>query len=225
MESLLKLLLGYEPVIYFLLVIVSIRFFYRIIVIQIRLQKSMFGLEREILLRAQTGALGMLALLILLGGGVYLSAHRLLPEAIRARQQAPVASDGVAIPTTVPSPTPFVQFGVDVSGCVNKRATILKPKPGDTVQGMVDFLISANIEQFAYYSIQLGSPDTADVWMTLFTSNETVTEGPPVSEGAIFVWDSTTMPPGVYHLRLEVKARDNSSPRPCLVPIQVLEMP
>jgi hypothetical protein len=138
----------------------------------------------------------------------------LLPETIR--QEEVRAAGETTQPTAVPSPTPYVLFGVDISGCANPKATILKPKPGDTVQGPVEIQLTASESQFAFYQIELGSPDSGDVWMTLFTSNTAITDGIGTT------WDSSTMPPGVYHLRLVVMLRDGTSPRPCLVPIQIL---
>jgi hypothetical protein len=131
------------------------------------------------------------------------------------KEQLGVGGDA-SQPTAVPTPTPYVLFGVDVSGCANPKATILEPKPGDTVQGPVEIQLTANVSQFAFYRIELGSPDSADVWMTLKTNNK------PITDAVGYTWDSSTMPPGVYHLRLVVVLRDGTSPRPCLVPIQVL---
>lgn len=214
MLPLLIFMRDFEFVGYFLLTVISIRFFIRVAAAEIRLQKSMFGLEQELLRRQRNAAIGMLALLALVAAGVFTSVHFLLPEAERVAQNR--LSGDSSQPTAVPSPTPFILFGVDVSGCVNPKATILNPKPGDTVEGVVDIKLTANPAEFAFYRIELGSPDSGDVWMTLFTNNESI------SSEVGYQWDSSTMPPGVYHLRLVVVLRDGTSLRPCLVPVQVL---
>jgi hypothetical protein len=217
MLALLSFLKDFEYVGYFLLAVVSVRFFIQIGAAQLRLEKSLFGLEQNLLRRQRNAALGMLLLLGLTAAGIFASAHLLLPQVRQTEIQRQAGDPNK--PTVVPTPTPFILFGVDVSGCANPKATILAPKPGDPVQGPVDIKLTVNPTNFAFYRIELGSPDSNDVWMTLFTSNETI-------QSAVgYRWDSSTMPPGVYHLRLFAVLRDGTSPRPCLVPIQVLSPP
>jgi hypothetical protein len=217
MLALLNFLKDFEPVAYFVLAVVSVRFFIRIGATQLRLEKTLFELEQGLLRKERNMAFGMLLLLGLTAAGVYLSTHVLLPEVQHAEANRLAADPSK--PTAVPTPTPYVLFGVDVSGCANPHATILSPKPGDTVQGRWDIRLTADPPGFAFYRIELGNSDLGDVWMTLFTGNETVQ-----SELA-YTWDSSTMPPGVYQLRLVVVLRDGDSPRPCVVPVQVLSPP
>jgi hypothetical protein len=210
----LNLLKDGEYVVYFTLGVISLRFFYHAAEIQLRLRKSIFGLERQLLQGQRNGAVGVCMLLALTAATVYGGVHYLLPEILRKEQTA--GAGGAAVATPVPSPTPYLFGGVDISGCANPKATILEPKPGDTVRGPVDIRLTANMSQFAFYRIEVGSPDSADVWMTLNTDNQSR------NNEVGYTWDSSTMPPGVYHLRLVVTLRDGTSPRPCVIPIQVL---
>jgi hypothetical protein len=217
MVAFLTFLRDFQYVGYFILAAVALRYLYRAGLLQIQLQKTLFGLERTLLERQRNANLGILFLLFVAGGALFGGATLLLPIAERAGTVQAAGIDS-AQPTGVPSPTPFIVGGVDIGGCANPQATILAPKPGGTVQGKVDVQIVADINGFAFYTIELGSPDTPDLWMTLFTGNT-------VLNGKAFTWDSSTMPPGVYHLRLRVVAGTGDSPKPCIVPVQVLSPP
>ncbi len=78
--------------------------------------------------------------------------------------------------------------------------------------------IVADITNFAFYKIELGTPDEPDLWIPIFSNNEPAPEEEPFS----WTWDSATVVPGVYHLRLTVMRADLTFPSPCVVPIQVL---
>jgi hypothetical protein len=217
MLTFLTFLRDYEIAGYYLLGLISLRYIYLFIAAQIRLSKTIFGLERQLFLGRRTGALGRLALIAVIAGAVYAAVHIGLPQA-QSAEQTRLAAIAAHQPAATLTPTPMEQFGVDVSGCTNAQATIQLPKPGDAVKGKVPIRITADIPNFAFYKIELGRPDEQDVWTTLFNDNNAAT----VAEPYTWTWDSTTVPPGVYHLRLTVLAADLTFPTPCIVPVQVL---
>jgi len=213
----LNFLHDYEIVFYYLLGLISLRFVYLLIAAQVQLSKTIFGLERQLFLRRRTGALGQLALVAVIVGALYGAVHIGLPQAqfTERIRQATIAAHQ---PTPTLTPTPIEQFGVDISGCTNPKATILQPKPGDAVKGKIDLRITADIANFAFFKIELSRADEPDVWSTLYNDNTAATEAEP----SRWTWDSSTVPPGVYHLRLTVMAADLTYPTPCVVPVQVL---
>ncbi|MBN2084139.1 MAG: hypothetical protein JW748_02875 [Anaerolineales bacterium] len=218
--ALLTLLQDYEMVVYYLAALIALRYIYLFIAAQVRLSKTAFGLERELCLGQRNKAAGTLALIIGLAVGVNLAVRYGLPEAQRA-ELIRVNANAEFLPTITPSPTPLVLFGVDVSGCderINPRARLLEPRPGDAVRGKVTLRIVADISNFAFYKIELGTPDEPDLWIPIYSNNESAPEEDPFT----WVWDSTTVVPGVYHLRLTVLKADLTFPAPCVVPIQVL---
>jgi hypothetical protein len=217
MLTFLTFLRDYEIAGYYLLGLISLRYIYLFIAAQIQLSKTIFGLERQLFLARRTGALGRLALIALVVGGIFGAVHIGLPQANSA-ERTRLAAIAAQQPVVTLTPTPMEQFGVDVSGCTNAKATILLPKPGDAVKGKVPIRIAADILNFAFYKIELGRPDDQDVWTTLYNDNNAATEAEPFT----WTWDSSTVPPGVYHLRLTVMAADLTFPTPCIVPIQVL---
>jgi hypothetical protein len=215
--TLLTFLQDYEMVVYYLAALVGLYNVYRFIAAQVRLSKTAFGLERELLIGRRNGAVITLLLLFGLAAGVNLAVRYGLPEAQRV-EQVRINANAVNLPTITPTPTPLILFGVDVTGCNEKKARLLEPRPGDAVRGKVTIRIVANITNFAFYKIELGTPDEPDLWVTLYNNNEPALEEEPFS----WTWDSATVVPGVYHLRLTVMQADLKFPTPCVVPIQVL---
>jgi hypothetical protein len=213
MLALLRFLRPLELIIYALLALGVLAAVRRVVRAQGELRKTIFVLEREALIARQTRAYLAIVLLGLGGGATFAAVNVVLPRLQRAEL---VRTTGSSEPQPTPSPTAFVLFGVDLSGCANPRATLTSPTPGQAVQGDVQLRGSANIDQFAFYKYELSNPEVGDVWVTLAASNA------PVTNDVLGVWDSTTVPPGVYHLRLVVTDSRGNSPRACIVPIQVL---
>ena len=220
MVTLLTLLQDYEMVVYYLAVMVSLWHTYYFVAAQVRISKSPFGLERELNQRRRNRAAATILLLGAAVLGIHLAVRYGLPEAQRVERLRINANAG-NLPTITPSPTPLVLFGVDVSGCdirINPHARLLVPQPGAAVKGKVTVRIVADIPDFAFYKIELGSPDEPDLWVPLYSNNETAPEDEPFE----WVWDSARFLPGVYHMRLTVMKADLSYPLPCVVPLQVL---
>lgn len=217
MVAVLAFVQDYEMVVYYLAALVGLYNVYLFLAAQIRLSKTAFGLERELNAGRRTRALAALLLIIVLAAGVNLAVRYGLPEAQRA-EQARINANAANLPTIAPTPTPLVLFGVDVTGCNNLKARLLEPRPGQAVKGKVTLRIVADIINFAFYKIELGTPGEPDLWVTLYNNNEPAPEEEPFS----WTWDSATVVPGVYHLRLTVMKADLTSPPPCVVPVQVL---
>jgi hypothetical protein len=217
MVALLSFLQDYEMVAYYLAALIALWYIYRFVAARVRLSKTAFGLERELFVGRRNGAIRTLALIIGLVVGVHLAVRYGLPEAQRV-EQIRTNANAVNLPTITPSPTPLVFFGVDVTGCNEPKARFLEPRPGELVRGKVTLRIVADIANFAFYKIELGTPDDPDLWITLYNNNEPALEEEPFS----WIWDSATVVPGVYHLRLTVMKADLTFPLPCVVPIQVV---
>ncbi|HET7009510.1 MAG TPA: hypothetical protein VFI11_01940 [Anaerolineales bacterium] len=79
-------------------------------------------------------------------------------------------------------------------------AEITSPSPGSAVQGIVTIQGSANHPSFVEYDLAFGySDDPTDTWFPL---GPRVTS--PVVDGALGLWDTGKISPGVYVLRLRV---------------------
>jgi hypothetical protein len=214
MLSILTFIRDYEYVWYYLLGLLSLWCISRIILAQFRSSKTHFDLERELFQGQTTSAAVRFLLSMLAIGGIYLAVHVIMPAA-ESYEKTRLAELAAHLPTPTITPTPFTLNGVDIGGCDNPDATILRPKPGETVRGLVTVRLTADIPNFAFYVLELGRPDEPDVWSKIHAANS-----PARNEE--FVWNSAKVLPGVYNLRLKVYAQDESFPPPCVIPIQIL---
>ncbi len=102
-----------------------------------------------------------------------------------------------------------------VNGCEIIGATITRPTNGERVSGQVAVEGEANILNFSQYKFELRGPATGDSWVVVGSYLTAV------PSGLLGVWDSTSLPPGGYTLRLIVHRTDGTSVTPCEVPIVI----
>lgn len=118
----------------------------------------------------------------------------------------------LASPTIPTSPTPTLM--PVTPACPNPQAAITFPANGDTLSGQVDVFGSADIDRFDYYKFEFrpaGAPD----WSFLVRFEQSVSEGP------LMMWDTSTVPPGTYDLRLVVVDETGNYPEPCAIHVIV----
>lgn len=114
-------------------------------------------------------------------------------------------------PTETPTPAPVGP----PPQCPNPAARITAPGAGSTVSGVVQFTGTANVENFQYYKMELGVGPSPTEWAFLFSRDT------PVVDGLLGSWDSATVPPGTYTIRLVVVDRTGNYPPPCQVTLRV----
>ena len=119
------------------------------------------------------------------------------------------------LPTPTETPTPKAAVAPPPQ-CPNPAARLTAPGAGATVSGVVQFTGTANVENFQYYKLELGVGPSPTEWAFLF-SRET-----PVVDGPLGSWDSSTVSPGTYTIRLVVVDRTGNYPPPCQVTLQVV---
>ncbi len=108
----LTFLQAYEMVVYYLAALVGLYNLYRFIAAQVRLSKTAFGLESELLIGRRNGAALALLLIFALAAGIYLAVRYGLPEAQRV-EQVRINANAVNLPTITPNsdPVDFVWGG------------------------------------------------------------------------------------------------------------------
>ncbi|NDJ52366.1 MAG: hypothetical protein GYB68_04665 [Chloroflexi bacterium] len=208
------------------------------------LRVAMFGLEREEAQRRLRSSLTWIFSLLLLIGVVFTISDILLPNLDFSEEQAeilptptsalfiersPVPTESLLLfPTITPNPAgaisqndPAEQAGtVDpaaaaIEPCV-LGARITEPTSGQTVTGQVQVQGGANVINFASYKFELRGQGTNNEWVVIGDFNQTV-----LDPGLLGSWDSTSLTPGEYTLRLIVYRLDGSFVTPCDIPIIV----
>lgn len=102
-----------------------------------------------------------------------------------------------------------------VAGCDILGARITSPVAGAAVSGQVSVEGEANILDFAQYKFEISGPATGEAWAVVGTYTL------PVISGYLGSWDSTSLLPGSYTLRLVVLNIAGNYPTPCEVPIVI----
>jgi hypothetical protein len=209
-----------------------------------RLRVAFFGLEREAAreqLRRSATALITLLLLMLV---VYAVDNIVVPNTspvaeaptptsvVFVTQPATPTASLLLYPTITPTPgIPPAEVAAaegegegteealpteDVPGCEILGQTVTSPTPNQSVSGQVSVEGTVNILNFQQYKFELRGAGTGDEWVVVGTYFNLVPNG-----GLLGVWDSTSLSPGEYTLRLVVHRTDGSTLTPCDVPIVI----
>ena len=203
-----------------------------------QMRNAVFGLEREAARRRRSNAASTIITLLLLSGAVYIVANIVVPNL--GEEEAQPTPTPVVFVTAEPSATPMLllfstitpTIGLPPSeaeltnapppaaevenGCEIIGTTITSPEPDQQVSGQVLVEGQANILNFSQYKFELTGPGTNGQWVVVGTFTV------PVSDGILGSWDSTSLPPGSYRLRLVVLRADGTFTTPCEIPITVL---
>jgi hypothetical protein len=179
------------------------------------LNRTPFGLEREVAQRRQNSALAMLTLLVLLVLAIFLAGQLNLQHLL-----APIVTPLATLqPTPTASPVAAsANLVVDSSGCDNAQATLSAPKSGERIAGAYEVRGSADIENFAFYKFEISGAGTGGEWLSLGVGTERRVNG------VLGRFDSSSREPGEYAFRLVVLDNAGNFPVPCVVPVTLLPL-
>lgn len=198
-------------------------------------RNAVFGLEREAARQNQRRAVNTILFMAVLAGAVYIVSNIVAPNlegevieptptpVVFVTQQPTPTQALLLYPTITPTPGLAPAEAAEVEqpaeeqgdGCEIIGTTITSPTPGQTVSGQVAVQGQANILDFAQYKFEIKGPGTGNQWVVIGTFTS------PVAEGFLGTWDSTSLQPGNYSLRMVVSRQDGSFPTPCEIPIVI----
>jgi hypothetical protein len=238
MTTFIQFLIKTETILYILAAIIVLFSLRGLIVARQKWRNTVFGLEKEAARQRQNRAFGTILALFLLSSGVYIITHIVAPNMDEAPieptptplvfvTQVPTPTEThLLYPTVTPTPglPPAAVEGtatlpgptLPANGCEIQGATITKPVSGDMVSGQITVEGQTNILNFAQYKFEISGPSTNGSWVVVGTFTV------PVIDGFLGTWDSTSLVPGSYTLRLVVSRVDGTYPTPCEVPITIV---
>jgi hypothetical protein len=142
----------------------------------------------------------------------------------------PLVSTPMETPTITPTPTrrprPTPQeveptetptLEVVMPDCPNPGVRIAFPGVNAVLQGTVEILGSADIENFGYYKFEFMSLSTADEWHHIYTGEQ------PISDGVLGYWSVDPLPAGEYLFQLIVVDATGNYPPPCQVRLYIVD--
>jgi hypothetical protein len=187
-------------------------------------RSSIFSLERE-RDRARLIRAGMLlATVCALGAATFLITTFAVPAVPASARPTAIPTISLLTTPTLPAlavegpvvtSTPLPVAILDSGGCQNTQATITSPVDGDAITGVVDFMGTARISNFAFYKLEYIRLIPGSVWRAVSAGTT------PVVEDRLGSWDTSLVLPGDYGFRLVVTDSAGNAPLPCAVRLQV----
>lgn len=224
MEAVFRFLATYEGLIYILLALGGLFAFRWLWKSWREWHDSVFGLEREFAMRRLSQALIVSILILFLFFGELFLASFVVPALpvtdvpatptidILNQTQGALSSDPTVLlsATTPPSePQP-----ASASGCVPDEIMVTSPEPGQEVSGTVTLVGTVDVDNFGFYKYEFSSQGV-ETWTTVSAGRDLIINGD------LGLWDTSSLTPGDYQLRLEVTDNQGQVYPACVVPIRV----
>lgn len=233
MEEILLFVEEQQTWIYLLLALAGLIYLRSIVHSYRELRRAVFALERERAMSMLIRSGAMLALVIAALAAAFVVATFAGPALPLSTRQIPLPTVSLlATPETETdaltegfvTATPFDPMSVDSAGCQNPNATITSPKHGDSVNGVVRILGTANVENFAFYKLEYRrlSPDVE--WIPVSAGTQQVCDLCDITE-ELGTWNTSLVIPGEYAFRLVVTDAAGNAPLPCEIRLRVLPSP
>ena len=224
MEVVYRFLASYEGLIYILLSLGGLFAFRWLWKSWREWRDSVFGLEREFAMRRMSQALMVSLLILLLFFGELFLASFIVPalpttdlaetptlDVLDQAEGSLYANPAIAL--NVLSPVSESQSGVD-SGCIPGEIMLTSPESGDEVSGTITLVGTVDVDNFGFYKYEV-SPQGRDAWATISAGRKLV------DNGEVGLWDTTSLTPGDYQLRLEVTDNRGQIYPPCSILVRV----
>ncbi|MDK1029094.1 MAG: hypothetical protein QGM50_01075 [Anaerolineae bacterium] len=214
----------YEGLIYIILALAGLFAFRWLWNAWFEWRQAIYKLEREFGLRRLSQALTVSLFIVILFIGEIILASFIAPaypsselfesptliDQMQPEVNLPEDSGGL-LPEGTFAPEPVNSFA---SGCIPGEINLTTPQLGQEVSGSITLVGTVDVENFGFYKYEV-SPQGAAAWATISAGREIV------KNGDIGFWDTSTLKPGDYQLRLEVTDNQGNSYPPCIIPVRV----
>lgn len=188
-------------------------------------QVAVYKLEREFSARRLGRSAAISALIVIVFCGEFFIASFIIPGLPADFFITTPTLDLISTPTGTLSPQMMTQFsGVSPqtvaagnTGCEPNQIMITFPEAGSEIKGAVELLGTVNISNFGFYKYEV-APAGSDTWVTISAQRTTV------NNGSLGRWDTTSLTPGDYQLRLVVTDNQGQILPACIVPVRVVPL-
>lgn len=225
METVYRFLASYEGLIYILLSLGGLFAFRWLWKSWREWRDSVFGLEREFAVRRLSQALMVSIIILFLFLAELFLASFVVPAlpstetlatptlTILNQTEGSLSSDpAVALTVMTPVSSPVSAIS---DGCVPDEVILTSPEPGQEVSGTVTLIGTVDVKNFGFYKYEVAAQGT-ETWATISADRKLV------EEGELGFWDTSTLTPGDYQLRLEVTDSQGNSYPPCIISVRVI---
>ncbi len=187
---------------------------------------AVFGLEKEISFQRLRVSGAVLILLLMIGLSQFclvtfvvpfLPAVTFLPTPTTNLLESPQPSleaSAPALGTGTPAPPP------GTTGCVPGQVIINSPEPGQEISGSTTLRGVINIPNFGFYKYEF-APQGSEQWSTIAAGDKINPDKEP-GDWKLGAWNTSTLTPGDYQIRLVVIDNLGAVLTPCIVPVRVV---
>jgi hypothetical protein len=224
MNSVLQFLTRYEILFYFVLAIILVVFSLRVYRAWKEWSTSLFGLEREHTQRQINQGITVLFFTFALGIGLFILTTFIAPSMPSLQTAATPTVNLTAQPTIVLStPTqsatttgliPTLTAILDM-GCIPDTVQWTDPINGDSISGKYVLKGTVNVPNLGFYKFEYTQAGS-DHWTTIAAGNKSI-----IDEALGGSWDTTSLTPGDYQLRLVVTNNQNEPMPECVINITI----
>ncbi len=186
--------------------------------------EAVYSLEKEFALRRMARAIASLTLVLVLFCGELITASFIVPNLPASFFLPTPTIDLLSTPTgtisadlatqiaLTPHPVPTIK---GAQGCVPDKLMITTPKAGAEINGKIDVKGTVNVPDFGFYKYEV-APLNTDIWATISAGRDMVVNG------SLGSWDTTSLTPGDYQLRLIATDNQGQSLPPCVIPVRIV---
>jgi hypothetical protein len=225
MEQVLQFFRTYEIWIYVLLGILMLWQFRKFALAWEELRGAFFGMEREAAQARVNSAATMVVLLIIMAVAEFTVVTFVAPTIPGANPLPTSSLNLLATPTTTlpavtqnpnetPGVTPTPGEVAAAEGCTVGQVNLISPVNGAHISGSITIEGSASLPNFGFYTLQIAYPGDAD-WVPIQVGQHAVVNA------ELGIWDTSTLNPGAYMLRLEVTDNVGNALPACAIQVTV----
>jgi hypothetical protein len=229
MAEALRFFRTYEMWMYVILALAGLVYIRKFILSWEELRRAAFGLERESAQSSLNQSAGMLVLLFLMAVAVFVLVSFVAPSFPASNPLITPTMDLLASPTTTlvvegtedPLTTPTIEamaqtatVGVIGEGCLPGQIMLSEPVDGTEINGVIVVKGTVDIQNFGFYKYELARPGET-IWLTIQAGRDII------REGELGQWDTRTLAPGDYMLRLVITDNQGESLEPCVIRVHV----
>jgi len=229
MEEALSFFRTYEMWMYVILVLAGLVYIRRFILAWEELRRAAFGLERESAQSHLNQSAGMLVLLFVMAVAVFAIVSFVAPAFPASIPLQTPTMDLLASPSSTLEgenmQEEFVTPTIDAlsltatvqvigEGCVPGQIMLTDPVDRSEISGVIIIQGTADVQNFGFYKYEVARPGET-VWQTIQAGRDIK------QESELGQWDTRTMAPGDYMLRLVIVDNQGESLEPCVIRVNV----
>lgn len=229
MEEIIRFLDSAAPVVFVILGLAGILVLRWMLSAWHEWRTSIFGLEKENAQRKFTSALTLIILLVIFGIGEFVVKFIVFPNIpnIQAlatptmeirNTPAPTQQSLSQVTLTAEGFIPTMEVARE-DGCIAGTLEWTNPVEGSTLKGEVVLMGTVSIPNLGFYKYEY-SPVESDSWVTIAAGDVIIVDQPLGGDGS-GRWDTSSLVPGDYFLRLIATDNVNNVFPACTIRVQI----